>query len=54
MAQWQKCETCGTKYKYCNCFVEYTNFKGDLMEYKCLVCNRNCQTKFDENIFKFI
>ena len=21
----KKCETCGIKYKYCNCFLEYTN-----------------------------
>ena len=23
----KKCETCGVKYKDCNCCVEYTNFK---------------------------
>ena len=23
----KKCETCGIKNKYCNCFLEYTNFK---------------------------
>ena len=23
----KKCETCGIKYKYCDCFLEYTNFK---------------------------
>ena len=28
----KKCETCGIKYKYCNCFLEYTNFKDDLIE----------------------
>ena len=22
----KKCETCGTKYKYGNCFLEYTTF----------------------------
>ena len=21
----KKCETCGIKYKYCDCFLEYTN-----------------------------
>ena len=26
----KKCETCGIKYKYCDCFLEYTNFKDDL------------------------
>ena len=28
----EKCETCGIKYKYCNCFLEYTNYKYDLIE----------------------
>ena len=27
-----KCETCGTEYKYCDCFLENANFKGDLIE----------------------
>ena len=29
----KKCETCGIKYKYCDCFLEYPNFKDDLIEY---------------------
>ena len=37
----KKCETCGIKYKYCDCFLEYMNFKDDLIEYKCLCCNKN-------------
>ena len=24
----KKRETCGIKYKYCNCFLQYTNFKN--------------------------
>ena len=44
------CEICRIKYKYCNCVLEYTNFKDDLREYKCLCCNKNCQQKFDEKI----
>ena len=28
----KKCETCSIKYKYCNCFLEYTNIKDDLIE----------------------
>ena len=31
----KKCKTCGTKYKYCDCFLEYPNFKDNLIEYKC-------------------
>ena len=37
----KKCETCGSTYKYCDCFVEYTKFKDDLRENKCLCCNKN-------------
>ena len=28
----KKCETCGIKYKYCNCFPEYIDFKDDFIE----------------------
>ena len=30
--------------------MEYTNFKDGLIEYKYSVCNKNCQTKFDEKL----
>ena len=46
----KKCGTCGIKYKYCDHFLEYSNFKNDLMEYKCLCCNKNYQQKFDEKL----
>ena len=46
----RKFETCRTKYSYCDCFLEYTNFKDDLIEYKCLRCNNNYQHKFDEKL----
>ena len=36
--------------KYCDCFLEYTNFKKNLIEYKCLCCNKCCQWKFDEKL----
>ena len=42
----KKCEKCEIKYKYCHCFLEYTKFKDDLIEYKCLVCNKSCQAMF--------
>ena len=29
----EKYETCGIKYKYCDYFFEYRNFKVDLIEY---------------------
>ena len=46
----KKCETCGIKYKYCGCFLEYRNFKDDLREYKCLNFNKSYQQKFSENL----
>ena len=27
----KKCETCGITYKICDCFLEYANFKDDLI-----------------------
>ena len=49
----------GTNVKYCDCFLEYTNFK-DEYKYKCLYCDKNDQHKFDEmlkerffNAYKF-
>ena len=48
----KKCETCGIKYKYCDCFFEYKNFKDDLIEYKCFSCNKIYQCKFNEKLKK--
>ena len=48
----KKCETGGIKYEVCLCFLEYTYFEDDLIEYKCLCCNKNYQQKFDENLKK--
>ena len=47
---YKKCETCGTKFTFCDCFLEYTNFKDDLIEYKCLYCNISYQPKLDEKL----
>ena len=46
----KKCKTCGFKYKYCDYFLEYTNFNDDLIEYKCLCSNKNYQQKFDKKL----
>ena len=32
----KRCGICIIKYRYCDCFLEYTNFKDDLIECKCL------------------
>ena len=45
-----KLETFGIKYKYCNCFLEYMNFKDDLTEYKFLCWTKSYQHKFDEKL----
>ena len=45
-----KCEICKIKYKYCDCFLEYTNSKDDLIECKCLYYNKSYQQKCDEKL----
>ena len=49
----KKCENWRTKYKYCDCFLEQTNFKDNLIEYKCLCCNKIYQlsSKSERNGF---
>ena len=37
----KKCETHGIKYMNCNYFLEYRNFKDDLVECKCSCCKKN-------------
>ena len=56
----KKWEACGSKFRYCDCFLECINFKDDLIEYKCLSCNKNYRRMFNEklkerffNIYKF-
>ena len=46
----KKCETCGIKYKYCDRFLEYANFRDDLIDFKCFCCNKNYQYNFDEKL----
>ena len=46
----KKCETCGIKYEYCDCFRKYINFKDYLIEYKCFCYNKNYKHKFDEKL----
>ena len=37
----KKCGTCKITSKVCDCFLKYTNFKYDSIEYKYLCCNKN-------------
>ena len=48
----KQCKTCKIKYKDCECFLEYANFKDDLVEYKCLYYNKNYQKNLYENLKK--
>ena len=57
----KKGETYRIKYKYNDCFLENKNFKGDLIEYKCLCCKKNHPHKLNEklkerffNTYKFL
>ena len=43
-------ETWGFKYKYFDYFVEWTHFKDNQIEYKCLYCNKTYQHMFYENL----
>ena len=40
------------KYKDCECCLKYINAKEDLIEYKCLCCNKTYQKRFNENLKK--
>ena len=40
------------QHDYCNCFLEYTSFKDDLIEYKSLCYNKIYQHKFDKKLKK--
>ena len=42
-------ETCGIKYKNCECFLKYTD---DLVKYKCLCCSKKYKKMFDETFLK--
>ena len=35
----KKYKTCGVTYEVCDCFLEYENFKDDLIKYNILCCN---------------
>ena len=47
---YKQCEVCRIKCKDCAYCREQTNSRDDLVEYKCLCCNKNYQKKFDENL----
>ena len=48
----EKHKTCGIKFKNCDCFLDYANFKDNIIrkEYECLCCNKNYPQKFDEKL----
>ena len=50
----KKCEAYEIKYRYCECFLEYKNFKDDLLEYKSLCCNKKLSTEVCRKINRTI
>ena len=46
----KRSETCKIEYHYCDCLLEYTNVKDDLIEYKYFCCNKSYQQRFDEKL----
>ena len=48
----KKCEKFGISNEVCDCFLEYTNLKDDLIENICLCCNKNYQEK-EVQLFAF-
>ena len=46
----KKDETCRIKYKDFHCFLESTNFKDNLTQYRCFCCNRNSHKVFDGDL----
>ena len=50
----KKCVTYGVKYSDCECYLEYTNIKDDLILYKWLCCNGIIKNKFvEKNKYEF-
>ena len=45
----KKREICGITYEVCDCFLEYTTLKDDLIERKCLCRNKSLMKKFLKN-----
>ena len=41
----KKMEVCEITYSNCECFRECIKVKDDLIECKCLYCNKNCQKR---------
>ena len=46
----KKYEASGTTFEVCDCFLEYTDFKDDLIEFKFLGFKKNYQKKFHETL----
>ena len=40
------------KCKGCDCFLKYESMKKNLIEYKCLSCNKDYSNKIDEELKK--
>ena len=38
------------KCRECDCFVEYESVKGNSIKYKCLLCDKDCLKRVDEDL----
>ena len=43
-----------SKWKDCDCFLEYESVTDNLIKHKCLSCNQDYSNKLDQNIEKAI
>ena len=48
------CEKGGVKYKGWDCYLQYRNVKDDLIEYKCLYCNKLYPTALMETFYSHL
>ena len=45
----KNCKRCGIKYKHCDCFLQYANFKDDLIETNVCVVSKIINIKLMKN-----
>ena len=50
----KKCETCGIKYSCCECCLQYTSVKDDLIKHKSLYCIRITKQCWKKTLKKWL
>ena len=46
----KKCKTCRIAYKKLRALSWYKSIRDNLIEYKCVMCNKNYPKRFDKNL----